>query len=330
VLGARLVLSETQSGSASEPAVVAARDGLGTVTLDAAGAEEAIWLNGASFVTVRGLRITGGAYHAIKIDPPSADVTVLDNVLFENTNAGDAGGQYSAIKGCCLAQRAVIEDNEIYETSCPSTNLQGVDCNGCKGWEVRRNRIHGIRVGTTGGTAIQFKSGSADTIIESNVIWDSLVGINYGGFGNPQQWGNETFEHLRGIVRNNVVYGCLDAGISVINNKDGKVYNNTLFDNGFTPDVRVAAENLQYRNNILDRPLNLRDGTTALESNNFVLTSPSDGSVFADAAANDFHLSAGAAPIDQGMDLAADVPLDFEGDPRPSGGGFDCGADESD
>ena len=68
---------------------------------------------------------------------------------------------------------------------------------------------------------------------------------------------------MRGIVRNNVVYGNQDPGISVINTKDGRVYNNTLFGNGFTPDVRVASVNLRYENNVLDRPLNLRDGTTA-------------------------------------------------------------------
>jgi parallel beta-helix repeat protein len=190
------------------------------------------------------------------------------------------------------------------------------------------NRLHGIRVGDVNGTAIQFKSGSADTIIEDNVIWDSGIGINYGGFGNPQQWGNETFEHVRGIVRNNVVYGCGDAGISVINAKDAKVFNNTLFDNGFTPDVRVAAENLQYRNNILDRPLNFRDGTSGTESNNYVLSAPNDGSVFVNASGLDFHLAPGAAPVDMGMELTSDVPVDFEGDTRPKGSAFDCGADE--
>jgi hypothetical protein len=47
---------------------------------------------------------------------------------------------------------------------------------------------------------------------------------------------------------------------------------------------------------------------------------------FANAAADDYHLTAGSAAIGQGTD--AGITTDFEGDPRPLAGGFDIGFDE--
>jgi hypothetical protein len=47
---------------------------------------------------------------------------------------------------------------------------------------------------------------------------------------------------------------------------------------------------------------------------------------FADPAAWDYHLAAGSAAIDEGVD--AGVNVDIDGDPRPAGAGYDLGADE--
>lgn len=327
VLASRLSLPAARSGAADAPAVIAARDGRGTVTIDGGGNEESFYFTGARHVVLRGLRITGGAYHGVKIDPPSGDLLIADTVMFDNFRAG-VDGQYSDVKGCCLVDRVTITDSEFYQEGVfTGDNYQGVDCNGCKSWVVRRSFFHDLR-GAGYAVAIQFKSGSADTIIEDNVIRDVGIGVNYGGFGTPA-WGEEEHEHVRGIVRNNVIFGCADAGISALDTLDGRIFHNTLYDNGFTPDVRRNAINLEVRNNVLDRPLNLRDGTSATQSGNVVLAAPDDGSLFVDAAGGDFHLAAGAAAaIDQGGDLGGAVPADFEGDPRPQGAGPDVGADE--
>jgi len=114
----------------------------------------------------------------------------------------------------------------------------------------------------------------------------------------------------------------------VINTKDGRVYNNTLFGNGFTPDVRVASVNLRYENNVLDRPLNLRDGTTAYARHNYVLPSPTSGGLFVTAARRDFRPRITArALIDRGADLGTAVPTDAGGRVRRPGH-YDIGAFE--
>ena len=48
--------------------------------------------------------------------------------------------------------------------------------------------------------------------------------------------------------------------------------------------------------------------------------------LFVSPAADDYHLSLGSPAIDRGSDVL--VNIDFDGDPRPIGAGFDIGFDE--
>jgi len=293
VLPRRLALST--GGTASAPAVLAAAGAPGSVIIDANGAEEAFLVNGASFLRIEGLTITGGACHAIKVDPPSTDVVILNNRMYDNTRTSRLNDQVSAVKGDPGAVRVTVENN-LVEQIAPfgGDNFQGIDCNAGVDWIVRGNTVRDIRGAGLSGSGIQFKSGSVGTVIENNlVVRCGLNGIVYGGFGNPA-WGKQTFEHVGGVVRNNVVVGCADAGITAVNTCDGKVVNNTLFNNGFNPDVRRPTRNLEYRNNILDRPIQFRDGTTAVQVNNVVLSKPGDGNWFVHAEGLDFRIRSGA------------------------------------
>ncbi|HEV8323402.1 MAG TPA: choice-of-anchor Q domain-containing protein [Myxococcota bacterium] len=49
--------------------------------------------------------------------------------------------------------------------------------------------------------------------------------------------------------------------------------------------------------------------------------------VFTDEAAGDFHLTTGSPCVDAAGSAGA-PSVDFEGDPRPAGAGFDIGPDE--
>lgn len=330
----RVRLDASLSGTELQWAVLRARDARGSVTLDARGAEEALWFNGAQYLEVRGLRVTGGGYHALKMDPPSAHLRVRDCELVGNQASGDTGSQLSAIKGYQVLD-VLIEGNEIHETrEWPGANLQGIDCNACRSWTVRGNLIHDIRAQSPSGTGVQFKSAARDTVIENNVIYGcSTLGISVGGFGSPMAWGlpPDMCENIGALVRNNVIYRCGDAAVSIVGACEARVAHNTMWGNGFTPDVRRFARAVVVENNVLDRRLNPRDGTAGnvTDRGNAVLSSPTQSEPFVDAAGGDFHLAPGAAMfIDRGVPPTTPVPADFEGDARPRGMGYDVGADE--
>jgi hypothetical protein len=309
-------LSLTKGGTAAAPVAIVAAGGPGTVVIDANGAEEAFFVNGASFLRIEGLTITGGACHAIKVDPPSTDVLIVNNRMYDNTRTTQLNNQVSAVKGDPGAARVTVENNIVEQiASYGGDNFQGIDCNAGVDWIVRGNTVRDIRGAALAGSGIQFKSGSVGTVIENNLVLRcGLNGIVYGGFGNPA-WGKQTFEHVGGVVRNNVVAGCVDAGITAINTCDGKVVNNTLFNNGVPSDVRRPTRNLEYRNNILDRPLQLRDGSTAASVNNVVLSKPADAGWFVNAEGLDFRLRAGAPVSPEVGATLTRKPLR-----RPSGG----------
>lgn len=336
-LSSRLTFGPGQSGSRARPVVVRPLRPDRMPVVNAAGAEEAFYFPDSHDIEVRGLRITGGAYHGVKIDGPSHRIRIVGNVIAGNTRARrDTGSQFSAIKGggACpggrCARDVLISRNRIFETDrrFRGTNIQGVDCNGCLRWRVLGNRIHDIRGARLAGTCVQFKSGSAGTVIARNRIWScGLVGINVGGFGDPGIAGRPV-EHVGGHVRNNVIFRIADAGISVIDARGVRVDHNTLWGNGVAPDVRVSARDVRFRNNILDRPLNRRDGTRARAQANLVLPAPRARSLFVGATRGDFHLRASARrAIDRGVRLAT-VSSDLDGQRRPQGPRPDIGADE--
>ncbi len=305
----------TSAGTSSAPALIASLRGPGTVVIDANGAEEAFMVNGGSFLRFEGLTITGGACHAIKVDPPSTDVVIINNRFYDNTRTTTLNNQVSAVKGDPGAARVTVENNIVEQIAgFGGDNFQGIDCNAGIDWIVRGNTVRDIRGAALSGSGIQFKSGSTGTIIENNLVLRcGLNGIVYGGFGNPA-WGKQKHEHVGGVVRNNVVAECADAGITVINTSDGKVVNNTLYNNGHNPDVRIVARNLEVRNNILDWPIEFRDGTTGAKLNNVVLRKPSDASWFVNAAGADFRLRSD-------VPVAPDVGATLTKKPARSGGG---------
>jgi hypothetical protein len=327
------------SGIASAPVVLAARDGLGTVVIDGDGASITMKFSGAAHIQVRDLEITGGGHHGVFFDRGAGHITIRHNRIYDNHRIRPLDS-HAELKGSGGEGRpfdVAIVDNEIFHRSHPpGGNFQGIDCNFCDRFRIEGNYLHDINSPTAEpyshydrGACIQIKSGSSGTIIARNRIARCHIGIVYGGEGLASP------EHRGGIIMNNLIYDSAEIALAIVNVQAGEVYNNTLFNNGesirVAPDRRHAHSlgEADVANNILDREIMGPSRLTIAPRHNHVLAAAADDGLFVDAKARDLRLRAAAtAVIDQGVDLHAEVRRDYAGTPRPQGRGYDIGAFE--
>ena len=170
----------------------------------------------------------------------------------------------------------------------------------------------------------------SDVTCSGNEIYDSLdKGISLG-------------ERSRGTLENNIIVGC-EIGIAIKDGSDPLVINNTLWGN----NVGVAAYHKsgapagghgQVVNTIVWASDSLNVSVDSLSTTQFRYSCiegdrEGEGNVDADPllvdpSAGDFHIQGASPCVDSGAEAGAPA-LDFEGDPRPRGQGWDIGADEA-
>jgi len=212
---------------------------------------------------------------------------------------------------------------------------QGIDVHTGANWVIRYNVFRNITV-PNGATykqrpAIDLWSGSRNTLVYGNLILNCERGIILGVKQQPE------FEHSHsgGAVFNNVIYRAVgathypDAGISIWDSPNTKVFNNTVIQNGTYRDAIeyrfTGTTNVLIYNNLTDGAIRMRDGAQATLANNY---SQATAAFFVNPAAANLHLSAAAtAAIDKGRSLT-DFFVDFDRQLRPAGAAWDIGADE--
>jgi hypothetical protein len=286
-----------------------------------------IWTGGGvDGVTIANLTIRDVPSHAIIFNagtqkPHVFNVHLIDTgQQFIKSNPDDRGG---GVNGG-IVEYSVME----YTTKAKDDYTNGVDVHTGAGWIVRHNLFRNI-VSTNGlaGPAVLFWNHSTGTLTEGNQFVNCARGISYG------LQDVRGFDHAGGTIRNNYFFRAADqpgdAAILVADSPGTQVVNNTVFVSGTyrTPIEYRFAETTGtlIANNITDGSIAARNGAVATTSTNI---EGADPRLFVDALAGDLHLAAtAAAAIDRGTTLA-DVADDWDGDPRPIGGGFDIGADE--
>ncbi|MCP4538062.1 MAG: hypothetical protein GY832_13045 [Chloroflexi bacterium] len=187
-------------------------------------------------------------------------------------------------------------------------------------------------------------------VVMSNTAWGDPVIPGLGGAGLFVNIGVGVritlTNHIiaRNILLTDTVIG---GGVSCLSG-DVRLINNTVADNSssiggdglvFYPDATAGT----VVNNIIvghDVGVWVNGAVGVLDYNDYydnvtdtvdVVWGPNhrtDEPQFDDQAAGDYHLSLTSPLVDQG-DNSVNVPLDFEGDPRPLGSGVDIGADEA-
>ncbi len=230
----RIIVGPETTGTADEPIIVAAENGLGSVTIDGSGAIITWKFSGSSYIHLKDLQITGGGYHGIFFDHDSNNIRIENNRVFDNHRTRPMTS-HAEIKGSGgenmpRPRDIVLYGNEIFHSEHPpGSNFQGIDCNFCLRFHVIENHIREIKTPTAfqyssydRGSCIQFKSASEDIVIEGNLIERCHIGIVLGGEGLASP------ENISGIVRDNVVIDSTDLGLAIVNARDFQVYGNRI------------------------------------------------------------------------------------------------------
>lgn len=237
-------------------------------------------------------------------NPNGVDDTTVEYSLFEFTKIGPADGY-----------------------------TQGIDAHHVANWVIRHNLFRNIRVPATAAMknrpAILVWSGSRDTLVYGNTMINCERGVIFG-LGHQSGFAHS---HQGGAIFNNFIFRTdpvnADAGISIWDSPNTLVYHNTVIQNGTYKNAIEyrfgSTTGVRIENNLTDGAIAKRDGAQAVLVGNLTNAGPG---LFVNAAAGDLHLQPTAnGAIDGGADIP-EVPYDWDGEARPSGAGWDVGADE--
>lgn len=212
----------------------------------------------------------------------------------------------------------------------------GIDIHRGVNWHVHDNLFRGIRNPTDlpgiAEHAIHFWKRAAEPqniIVERNWIINCDRGIGFGlsNFDGGFTGGNS-------IIRNNMVIndgagGHTDVAIGLEAASGVRVDNNTAYVPSYWAPIEyrfASSTNLQFRNNLVNSPIRLRnDAPPAALANNIESV---EADWFADIPAGDLRLTAQATPAIDGGAPLADVVHDLFGNARPVGAAWDVGAHE--
>jgi hypothetical protein len=296
-----------------------------------------ILVSDAMEVLIADLTIRDVYYHAVQI----AGEAGATGVRLHRLRLIDSGEQL--VKGSTAGPPGPYADEGVVECSwlgytdrARSWYTNGVDVLAGKDWIIRDNVFQNIRapIGQLAGPAVLMWRNSVDTLVERNWILECDRGIALGLDAPDPRYardGEPTFDHTRGIARNNVIWrpagSAGDTGISVGYASDFAILHNTVLLNGTYSlgaiEYRFPDSDGLIAGNLTDAPVLGRDGGRAVVADN-LLDAGADW--FVDEPRGDLHLAAGS-PAEDAVRSALYVADDVDGDSRPSSA-HDAGADE--
>jgi hypothetical protein len=318
-------ISLSVKGTAVSPVVIRKADGeLRPVITRPEGAalQNTINIEGAAYLTVKGLEIVGNGGDGINLNSDPSFITLEDLDIHDV----DVGVNFRSSMNNIIVRRT-----HIYRTGRNSGTGEGmyVGCNNAscivRDSVIESNWIHDVIAGTSQGDGIEVKVGSHSNIVRNNVIYNRpYPGILAygGGSGVNIIEGNAVWNCMEGIsalsdaiVRNNIVFRSTGGILSYRHEqvpaiRNLTVVNNTLFDNDDGIYIRWSGggvSNITLANNAVYSP-----GKTAVNTGsglplNGVTAGANyvEGSMGVDAVDNTVFFSGGSS-----QDAFVDAPHD--------------------
>jgi hypothetical protein len=306
----------------------------------------------ASNITVADVTVMRAYYHPIHVSPYSGNVT---GTLLHNLRVVDGAEQFVKVNNVDdqYVDNGIVRCSSLELTDVGRAQVRnscytgGIDIHQARGWQIYANRFDGFWCASgLSEHAIHVWTGSRDTLVDRNVIINSVRGIGFGlgstaaGRTYPDQPcnGRSYVGHYNGVITNNFVfandpdlfdsqYG-FDTGIGLEQACGAKVLHNTVFSTrapvSSSIEWRFPNTAASIANNLVSHNLVPRDAGIATLTGN-VTGAPA--SLFVNAAAGDLHLRPTAsAAMDLAVAISTPVPWDIDGQPR--GAPADVGADE--
>jgi hypothetical protein len=264
-------ISISVRGTAGAPVLIKAADGEARPVVtrpSGAAVQNTINIEGATYLTIRGLEIAGNGGDGLNLSGGPSFITLEDLDIHDV----DVGINFRSTMNNITVRR-----NQIRRTGIGNGTGEGmyVGCNAAtcivRDSLLENNWIHDALPGTTQGDGIEVKVGSHSNVIRGNVIYNMpYPGIFvYGTGSNPVNvvegnvvWncGEGIYAVADAVVRNNIVIGSgtglsLYSHVQVAQMKNVTAVNNTLYDNNDGLYVRWGnASNMVLANNAVYSP----------------------------------------------------------------------------
>lgn len=287
------------------------------------------------------IRVTGSNFQL-------SDVTLQKSRWHLIQISGESNADYPIIRNCILrdayqqiikvsidaANPSVTSDNGLVENCVfeytagigPQYYIGGIDAHGAKNWVIRKNTFRSIISPNTSVAefAVHFWNGSANNVVEKNLIVNCDRGIGFGmdGRGNTG-----------GIIRNNMIYHAAgngqfaDVAIALTESPNSQIYNNTIYSEaGFPWAIEYrwpSTGNILIANNLTNKPIVNRDGATGTLTKN---VTNALSSWFVKPATGDLHLASAVGSVVGAGQPIQGLTDDFDGQTRASA--IDIGADQ--
>ena len=270
-------ISITVKGTVNSPVVIkgAESETPPLITRSASAAiQNTINIEGAAYLTIKGLEIAGNGGDGINLNGTPSYITLEDLHIHDV----DVGVNFRS-----SMDHITVRRNHIHRTGIDGGTGEGmyVGCNNAtcvvRDSLIENNWIHDTLPGTTQGDGIEVKVGSHSNTIRDNIIYNMTypgIFIYGGGAGINTVEGNVIWNCLEGIyavadaiVRNNIVFNS-GTGLSLYGHaqvsqmKNVTAVNNTLYNNTDGVYVRWGSTtNMILANNAIYSP-----GKTAINS----------------------------------------------------------------